>query len=195
MEDALTAAGDRVRLIAAQVGVPDHEGGVHLDLRLDAPVALDMVHQLLELHRERQMVILVARERSMRAKPGSAAHAELRIFTTAPHWSDLLDHSTITHLLQTYRKGARRSRDGANAHTESGHNVTAREREILGLLAHGLSSKQMARELGVSPNTVKTARRRLYTKLGVTNSAGAVARAISGGFLPPQTSDPGEGVH
>jgi len=56
--------------------------------------------------------------------------------------------------------------------------LTEREVEILELLAEGIANKEMARRLMVSEATVKSHLSHIYTKLGVDNRAGAVAKAI-----------------
>ncbi|HYG46606.1 MAG TPA: helix-turn-helix transcriptional regulator [Allosphingosinicella sp.] len=55
--------------------------------------------------------------------------------------------------------------------------MTARECEILGLLASGQSNKELAWTLGISPNTVKTHLARLYEKLEVQNRIQAIEKA------------------
>jgi len=55
--------------------------------------------------------------------------------------------------------------------------LTARECEILGLLASGRSNKEMARLLGISPNTIKTHVARVYKKLEVQKRIEAVEKA------------------
>jgi DNA-binding CsgD family transcriptional regulator len=55
--------------------------------------------------------------------------------------------------------------------------LTARECEILALLASGESNKEMARRLRISPNTVKTHIARLYEKLGVQRRIQAIEKA------------------
>jgi DNA-binding NarL/FixJ family response regulator len=55
--------------------------------------------------------------------------------------------------------------------------LTSREFEILELLASGQSNKELARTLGISPNTVKTHVARLYEKLEVANRIGAIEKA------------------
>jgi DNA-binding CsgD family transcriptional regulator len=59
--------------------------------------------------------------------------------------------------------------------------LTARECEILELLASGESIKELARRLDVSPNTVKTHVARVYEKLDVRRRVEAIekARALS----------------
>lgn len=63
--------------------------------------------------------------------------------------------------------------------------LTEREVEILGLLAKGLSNREMARQLFVSEATVKSHLSHVYTKLGVDTRAGAVARAIEQRVIRP----------
>ena len=61
--------------------------------------------------------------------------------------------------------------------------LTAREREVLTLLAEGLSGPQIAERLIVALPTVKTHQARLYDKLGVSERAAAVAEAMRRGLL------------
>ena len=56
--------------------------------------------------------------------------------------------------------------------------VTPREREILHLVAEGLSSREIAEQLGVSVRTVETHRVNLLDKLRATNTAHLVRVAI-----------------
>lgn len=55
--------------------------------------------------------------------------------------------------------------------------LTARECETLELLASGQSIKEMARTLGISPNTVKTHVARVYEKLEVQRRVQAIEKA------------------
>jgi len=55
--------------------------------------------------------------------------------------------------------------------------LTRREVEMLGHLSKGQSNKEIARSLGLSPNTVKTHLANLYDKLGVKNRTQAVTVA------------------
>jgi two-component system nitrate/nitrite response regulator NarL len=61
--------------------------------------------------------------------------------------------------------------------------LTAREREVLTLMADGLSGPQIADRLIVALPTVKTHQARLYDKLGVSDRAAAVAEAMRRGLL------------
>ena len=61
--------------------------------------------------------------------------------------------------------------------------LTAREREMLQLAADGLSGPQIAARLVLSPGTVKTHFQNIYGKWGVSDRAGAVARALRQGLI------------
>ncbi len=61
--------------------------------------------------------------------------------------------------------------------------LTAREREVLILIADGLSAPQIAARLIVAVPTVKSHQARLYEKLGVSERAAAVAQGMRRGLL------------
>lgn len=61
--------------------------------------------------------------------------------------------------------------------------ISAREHEVLNLVAAGRSNKEIAAALGVSPNTVKTHVARLYEKLEAKRRTDAVLKARELGLL------------
>lgn len=61
--------------------------------------------------------------------------------------------------------------------------LTAREREVLGLLAEGISNKTIARELYISEHTVKFHLSSIFAKLDVSSRAGAVSRGAHFGLV------------
>jgi DNA-binding NarL/FixJ family response regulator len=66
--------------------------------------------------------------------------------------------------------------------------LTARERELLGLMAQGGSNKSIARDLSISENTVKYHVRNILQKLDVQNRTEAVSYAINAGLFDPDAS-------
>ena len=66
----------------------------------------------------------------------------------------------------------------------------AREREVLQLLAEGLTSSQIAQRLSVSTSTVETHRRNIMRKLDVHNVAELTKYAIREGLTPLEVGSP-----
>jgi two-component system, NarL family, response regulator LiaR len=62
--------------------------------------------------------------------------------------------------------------------------ITRRELEILALIAHGLSNREIAQKLFVSENTVKTHSSRVFDKLGARRRTQAVQFGKELGLLP-----------
>jgi DNA-binding NarL/FixJ family response regulator len=62
--------------------------------------------------------------------------------------------------------------------------ITPREHEILGLIAEGLSNREIGERLCVSENTVKTHSSRVFDKLGVNRRVQAVLKGRELGLIP-----------
>jgi DNA-binding NarL/FixJ family response regulator len=94
-------------------------------------------------------------------------------------------------------QAARKARDGAEraranalcmrargtAAPAAPPSVTSRQAEILGFASHGLTSAEIAQQLGVSVTTVKTHFDNIYMRLGVSDKAAAVATALRHGLI------------
>jgi HD-GYP domain-containing protein (c-di-GMP phosphodiesterase class II) len=88
-----------------------------------------------------------------------------------------LDPAATDAVLAAAGQAGGRSRAGGPA------GLTARESDVLGLLAQGLPNKGIAHQLGISAKTVGNHVERIYAKLGVTNRAGAAMRAMQHGLV------------
>jgi DNA-binding NarL/FixJ family response regulator len=64
-----------------------------------------------------------------------------------------------------------------------GGTLTARQTEILRLVANGHTTKEIARELGISPKTVEFHRGRLMQRIGVNDVTGLTRFAFQNGLL------------
>ena len=62
--------------------------------------------------------------------------------------------------------------------------LTQREGEVLGLIAQGFRTAEIAEQLGISLKTVENHKQRLFRKLDVQNQAHAVSVAMRQGLLP-----------
>jgi DNA-binding NarL/FixJ family response regulator len=80
------------------------------------------------------------------------------------------------HGLADYRRLAA----GATAALEK---ISAREREILQLIAEGNANAEIAEQLGISVRTVETHRARLMEKLAITTTAGLTRFALKHGLI------------
>jgi ATP/maltotriose-dependent transcriptional regulator MalT len=73
---------------------------------------------------------------------------------------------------------ARSSGNGFGQSAFDGDAITPRERDVLSMISHGNSNKQIARTLKISPETVKSHVKRIFSKLSVTTRTEAVSRAV-----------------
>jgi DNA-binding NarL/FixJ family response regulator len=75
--------------------------------------------------------------------------------------------------------------------TQTQKSLSKREREIMDLLAQGLTGEQVAERLFLSPETIKTHIRNAMSKLEATTRVHAIAIALREGFISPPTHTSG----
>ena len=63
------------------------------------------------------------------------------------------------------------------------NNITPKEKEVLSLLAQGLSSKEIADRLFISVHTVESHRKNLRFKFDAKNSSELIMKASSGALM------------
>ncbi len=109
-----------------------------------------------------------------------AAAAELRAEVRAGH----LDGDAVNAVLAAagHRASARREWPGG---------LTAREVEVLSLLARGHSNKEIARRLFITPKTVSSHVQHIYTKIDVSSRARATHFATQHGLVGSYEAAPG----
>jgi len=73
---------------------------------------------------------------------------------------------------------------------QSLHGLTDREREVLVLVARGLSNSEIAERLFVTPATAKTHVARLLMKLDARDRAQLIVIAYESGLVTPQPPGP-----
>ena len=96
---------------------------------------------------------------------------------TRPGWS-------WTPLARRWRGSARRlTSPGSTSRGQPRHGLTARELEVLRLVASGASNKVTAAELVLSEKTVERHLSNIFAKLGVSSRAAATAFAYEHGLL------------
>jgi HD-GYP domain-containing protein (c-di-GMP phosphodiesterase class II) len=112
-------------------------------------------------------------------RPYRAAHPreEAARLLRAEVRSGRLDGDAVEAVLEADGHGARRRREGPAG-------LTAREVEVLRLLARGLSTKQIAKRLMMSPKTAGNHIEHIYAKIEATNRVTASLFAVQHGLLP-----------
>jgi LuxR family maltose regulon positive regulatory protein len=160
-----------------------------LDSRGDRAAAADAAQLAVSLARTGAGIPELAKALAVRARIVEDL-ADHKTATASQHEADaLLRGCADTGVAQTALSGPHRSSCVAVAVSPSHHwaavveKLTAKEREVLRLLATRLSRREIGQRLYVSLNTVKTHQRALYRKLAVDNRAAAVARARELGLL------------
>lgn len=74
---------------------------------------------------------------------------------------------------------------GRTIHLERFDVLTSREREVVGLILQGMTSKKIARHLGISPRTVEAHRVHIHAKLETKSLQELVWLAMDGGLATP----------
>ena len=96
-----------------------------------------------------------------------------------PYVADLVLAVQAAGENRTFISGVPNAKDGAQVQ------ITARERQVLELMAHGYSNQAIGEKLSISVKTVEAHRARLFKKLGASNVADAVLLAIRVGLVTP----------
>jgi LuxR family transcriptional regulator, maltose regulon positive regulatory protein len=106
------------------------------------------------------------------------------------------DIPDIKELLKEVHEGAQRSRvpDGGGECSSqlcdptptSVRPLSPRQCDILKLIAHGRSNKEIARNVGITPETVKTHVKNIFIRLSVDSRTQAVSRAYNLGLIGAQ---------
>lgn len=155
-----------------------------LDLRLPDLPAATICGRVKESRPELAIVILTAYPEEM------AVRGCLKAGATACLFKDTNEQNLLSALMQAVHgravidpriAGAMLPR-GARSPGADGA-LTGREHEVLLLIARGLTTQEIADQVGLSPNTVKSHSRSLFTKLAAHNRVQALAVAKERGLL------------
>ncbi|RDH74175.1 helix-turn-helix transcriptional regulator [Mycolicibacterium moriokaense] len=158
-----------------------------LDVRGDSAAAADAAHLAVSLARKGGGILEVAKALLVRAKVLDDLGDHEAATASRNEASALVRRCTDVEIAQTALTASPRSKCVAVSRRNLGDTVTeeltAKEREVLRLLATRLSRREIGQRLYVSLNTVKTHQRALYRKLCVENRNAAVIRARELGLL------------
>lgn len=156
---------------------------VVIGLLPDMPV-VELVRRLRAHPEAPRVVVLLSRQ------TGVDAIAELLSLDVEGLVPRTIDGAALVGAVQRVRRGEHVVDPGilvtdraADDETGEASALTAREREVLVLLAEGHSNREIASSLYVSLPTVKTHLAHIYAKLGAKNRNEALGRAVAGGLL------------
>lgn len=103
------------------------------------------------------------------------AHAITEIANGKPYFSP--------SIVKRRRAAERRAHESGGARGDTPRPLTAREAEVLQLVAEGAANKQVAATLGISIKTVEKHRQQLMNKLDIHDTAGLTRHAIATGVI------------
>jgi len=189
LDNLFRSVGFEVELFASpqeflQSNRPDRPGCIVLDVRFPGRSGLDMQQELAVANIQLPIIFITGYgdiPMSVRAMKAGAVE-----FLTKPFRDqDLLD--AVGAALEKDR--VRRSGETRIAELRSRFDtLTARERQVLGLVVAGRLNKQIAGDLGVSEMTVKMHRRQVMRKMQATGLAQLVRLADQLGLGAPHTA-------
>ncbi len=159
----LQAEGYDSALAFLDAFMPQRPGCLVLDVRMAEMSGLVLQERLNELEARIPVIVLTGHgdvPMAVQAMRNGAVD-----FIQKPYREQALLDSINVALNQD--AAARRSSGAADNIERRLGSLTEREREVLGHILSGLTSKQIARELDVSPRTVEAHRKNLLGKLGI----------------------------
>ncbi|WP_399889236.1 response regulator [Streptomyces sp. BBFR51] len=155
-----------------------------MDLRMPGGAGVDAIRELTRRGARARVLVLTTYDTDSDTLPAIEAGATGYLLKDAPR-DDLFTAVRAAAQGRTVLSPAVASRlvSAVRGPKAGGEPLSAREREVLALVARGTSNKEIARELFISEATVKTHLTHLYAKLGVGDRAAAVATAYDRGIL------------
>ena len=189
LQDDIEVVADVADGAAAVAAVDEHAADVVLmDLVMPGIGGVEAIRLIRERRPQARVLVLTSFLEDEKLFPAVRAGAAgyllkdvepqelVRAIRTAHEGEALLHPAVATRLMEEFSAGGRGAR-GAEA------DLTAREREVLGLIGRGLPNKLIARDLGIAEKTVKTHVSSILAKLGVTDRTQAALYAARNGLL------------
>jgi DNA-binding NarL/FixJ family response regulator len=153
-----------------------------MDLRMPGGGGLDAITELTRRGIRSKVLVLTTWDTDTDTLPAIEAGATGYLLKDAPQ-DELFNAVRQAAAGRTVLSPAVASRLVSAVRSPAPSPLAARERQVLELVAKGTSNRDIARELFISEATVKTHLSHVFTKLGVTDRAAAVAKGYEQGIL------------
>ncbi len=156
-----------------------------LDIAMPGPSGIEVTQTIRQFDTNTRILILSSIDRPEIIEQGMAAGANgylLKDFVI----TELLEALNTVLIGKTYLSPRIRgyaATPGGNGSSNGGNQLTSRQREVLRLVASGKTTKEIARDLGISPKTVEFHRGRLMERIGAHDVTGLTRFAVQSGVL------------
>ena len=183
--DGFACAGAYSTAEEALQKIPTHQPDVVLmDIHLPAMTGIEAVRRLAQVLPALQIIMLTAYEDDQAVFDSLQAGAAGYLLKRTPHVQILAAIEEVHHggspmtssIARKVVQLARRSSTAQPPNSIGLANLSPRETEILSLLAKGYRYKEIADELRINIETVRTHLRRIYQKLQVDSRTDAVVK-------------------
>lgn len=163
-----------------------------MDLAMPGANGLDITREIKRQQPGVQVVILTIHDREdylfQALRAGASGYVlkgadvqDLLAAVRSAHRGEVYLYPTVTRtLVADYLRRARAGEDRASL-----DGLSDREREILGLIAQGMTTPEIAASLFLSPHTVQSHRDHIMAKLGLHSKAALIRYAIERGLVAP----------
>jgi DNA-binding NarL/FixJ family response regulator len=150
-----------------------------MDLRLPGMSGVEAIHTLIARHPDAKFVVLTTYEGDEDIHQALQAGARSYIIKGMPH-------DALVNALRRVHSGGRFLPQPVSRALSSripNSDLSAREREVLDLIAHGKSNKEIASQLGIAESTVKCHVSVILMRLNVGDRTQAVVTALQRGIV------------
>jgi RNA polymerase sigma factor (sigma-70 family) len=189
-EPDMTVVGQAGRIEDARSMLSDVDVAV-IDLDLPNGNGVDLIRDIRRVNRQAAVLILTASvsrmdaARAVEAGADGVLHKSARVVEIIDAVRKLAAGEQIltqAEIIELLRLSAQR-REQDHAVTQALQRLTPREREVLEAVSRGGSDKEIAQELSVSHETVRTHMVNILGKLGVDSRLQALLLAVRHGFI------------
>ncbi len=189
-EPDMTVVGQAGRIEEARTMLSEVDVAV-IDLDLPNGYGVELIRELHRVSRQASVLILTASVSRMDAARAVEAGAD-GVLHKSVRVAEIIDAvrklgageqiMTQGEIIELLRLSAQR-REQDHAVSQALQRLTSREREVLEGISHGWSDRQIAQELSVSHETIRTHMVNILGKLGVDSRLQALLLAVRHGLI------------